>query len=372
MTLWPITRMVYQFCAFSVPPPNNGAASFNSSENNLSHMGVTDGSTALILGEIQAMRTAIVGELGAKFSADIQKMHDDIVQGFSGRFQRIEDKVAKMEEEHAKFRQDLTNVSVTGSLHGDTLELVVNSSVEQALSNTEFVTKKPFEYEVTIACPGVRYSPNENVEEKAKQLIHEGLNLPNVKIVRAMRTPYNNYLNRPGLMKIELESVEVKKEVLGQAGRLRSWHVLGPKVIIRGSQTHEMRTQIGNTITFLKGAGLENQFTVNKNGVLQARPGTQAAANIQASNQMSQGNAYPNIPVYAPRSQSQPGPRFSYTNNPVYGQPPPSQPRPTNGNVTNSIYTPNVSLAQPPTYAQVAQPGTTNVNPLTQFMSGFS
>ncbi len=93
-----------QFCAFSVPPPNNGAASFNASESNLSHMGVTDGSTALILGEIQAMRAAIVGELGAKFSADIQKMHDDIVQGFSGRFQRIEDKVAKMEEEHVKFQ----------------------------------------------------------------------------------------------------------------------------------------------------------------------------------------------------------------------------------------------------------------------------
>ncbi len=262
-------------------------------------------------------------------------------------------------------------MSVTGSVQGDTLDQVVKSSIDQAIASQNILTKKRFDYDVTIACPGVRYSPDEDIEEKAKQLVHVGLNLPHVKIVRAMRTPYQHHINRPGLMKIELESVQAKKEVLSQSGRLRSWQVLGPKVIIRSSQTHDMRTQVANQVTFLKGTGLDKQFTVNKNGLLQARPGSQAAANIYASNQMFQGNAFPNNPMYAPRPQSQPsGPRFSYNNNPVYGPPPSTQPRPSNGHVNNSVYTPHAPTSQSQTYAQVAQSAPQNVNPLLQFMSG--
>ncbi len=302
----------------------------------------------------------------------MQKMYNDITQGVDIRFKKLENEVVKLQEENVKLRQELGNVSVSGSLQGDTLKQVVDSSVQQAISDSNFLTKKRFDYDVTIACPGVRYSPDENIEEKAKQLIHVGLNLPDVKIVRATRTPFQHHINRPGLMKIELESVDEKKRVLSQSGRLQSWHVLGPKVIIRGSQTHDMRTQVRNQVTFLKGTGFDSQFTVNKNGLLQAKPGSQAAANIQASNQMFQGNAYPNNPSYAPRPQSQPTAQtFSYNNNPVYGPPP--QSRPSNGHVSNSVYTAHPPPVQPQTYAQAVQTpqtSTPNVNPLLQFMTG--
>ncbi len=134
------------------------------------------------------MRAGVVNDLSAPFRKDMQKMHDNITRDFSGRLKLIEDKVASVEAENVKLRQDLGNVSVTGSLQGDTLEQVVNTVVEQAILSHNLVTQKPFEYEVTIACPMVKYSPGENVEEKAKQLIHEGLDLPHVKVVRAMRT----------------------------------------------------------------------------------------------------------------------------------------------------------------------------------------
>ncbi len=368
--------------AFGQPLQNpfsalNGPSAFNTSSSNLSHMGVTDGSTALILHEIQSMRAGLVNDLSTQMRIEMQKVHNEIAEGFNKRFKLLEDEVVKLQGEHVKLSQELGKVAVSGSLQGDTLQQVVDTSVQQAISNTSFLTKKHFDYDVTIACPGVIYSADENIEEKAKQLIHVGLNLPDVKVVRAMRTPFQHHINRPGLMKIELESVEVKKRVLAQSGRLQSWQVLGPKVIIRGSQTHDMRTQVRNQVTFLKGTGLDSQFTVNKNGLLQAKPGSQAAANIQASNQMFQGNAYPNNPmyaprpnnpVYAPRPQSQSnGTSFSYNNNPVYG--PPTQPRPSNGHVTNSVYTPSV---QPQTYAQAVQTPQTssNVNPLLQFMPG--
>ncbi len=42
---------------------SNGPSTFNTSSSNLSHMGVTDGSTALILNEIQSMRAGIVNDL---------------------------------------------------------------------------------------------------------------------------------------------------------------------------------------------------------------------------------------------------------------------------------------------------------------------
>ncbi len=370
---------------------------FNMSEQNLGRMGTTDSSTALILQEIQSMHAGIVNDLTVQFRTDIQKMCGDISLRFEDRFKLLEGKVGQLQEENEKLRRDLNNVSVTGSLQGDAFEQVVNTSVEQAIASHNIVTKKSFEYNVTIACPGVRYSHDENVIEKAKELIHVGLNLPGVKIVNAMRTPYNHHLNRPGLMKVELESVDVKKTVLSQSGRLRSWHNLGPKVIIRGSQTHEMRTQVGNQITFLRGSGYDSQFTVNKNGVLQARPGSQAALNIQSSGQMPQGNMYSNnnqvypppqpppqrpppsngynnSQGYAPPSQPQRPSLFNgYNNNPVYGPPSQQPPRSNLGYVNNSVYTPNNSNSnpnRPSSYAQAAQASTGIANPLTQFMSG--
>ncbi len=174
-----------------------------------------------------------------------------------------------------------------------------------------------------------------------------------------MRTPYRN--GRPGLFKVEFETVEDKKLVLGQSSRLQNWTVLG-KVYIRGSQTHEQRTNAENWRTVLKGQGLENEYLVNRNGRVLPRPGSRASANIIASNQnvqRSQGGF--NNPVYT----NQPPPsQFPYPNNPVYGppQPLPQGPRPRFG---------QPSTVSSPSYASIAsQPGNRFQNPGSQYTPG--
>ncbi len=168
------------------------------------------------------------------------------------------------------------------------------------------------------------------------------------------------------MFKVEFESVEDKKLVLGQSGRLRNWTVLGNKVFIRGSQNHDQRTNSENWRTIIKGQGLENDYMVNRNGRVLPRPGSRAAANILASNQnaqRSQGN-YGNQmhPTQTPPAS------FGYPNNPIYApQPQPSQPQ---------GYGPRPRFGQPPTmpspsYAAAAS-NTNNrfQNPQPPFMSG--
>ncbi len=236
------------------------------------------------------------------------------------------------------------------------------------------VTQQPFDIEVTIAVPGVRYTPDENVLQKAEQLVHEGLGLPDLKVVRAMRTPYK--FGRPGLFKVEFENVEAKKAALAQSGRLRSWNVLGNKVFIRGSQSHDMRTQCQNWTTILKGEGLENEYMVNKNGRVLPRPGSRAAANILSSNQSAQGSqgnygnqTYGTQASASQASYSQPPPsQASYSNNPLYG--PPLQPPAAFGPRPRFGRPPNIPA---PSYASVASQSNTGppvANPLTQFMAG--
>ncbi len=364
-----------QFCAFTNPGAyqNQNTQQFNMSERNLSAMGNVDSSTALILSEIQAMRAGVVKDITEQFEAKMHTMYNDISGRFEERFKSLEGRMAEIKDDNTKIRQEFGRIPVEGSLQGDTLQAVVDNSVKQSLVDNNVVTKKNFDYDVTLIAYGVRYSYDENVEEKAKQLVHVGLNQPDAKVVQARRV-FNPVTGRPGLIKIELESSEVRKEVLKQTGRLRSWQILGPKIFVRGSHTNDMRTNVNSWKTFLKGSNLEHEWDVNpKTGVLFPRQGSQAEANIAIKSQMSQGNPrFPQSqasyqhsnPVYPP--QSQPRPTYSYNNNHVYGPPPPSQ-QPRFGVVNNSVYTSN-STGQPLSYAQAAQ--TRPVNPLSQFMSG--
>ena len=335
----------------------------SSSERTVSQMGISDSSTALILQEIQNMRSGLFTDLTKHFSSEIGRMVNDICLGYEQRFKKLEEKVVLVQEENVRLQRELGNITVNGSIEGDTLEAVVSNTVDRVIIDKKVLTKKEFDYDLTIACPGVRYSPDEDLQQKAEQLVHEGLALPGVKVVRAMRTPYRN--GRPGMVKIEFETIEAKKLVLGQSSRLQNWTVLG-KVYIRGSQTHEQRTNTENWRTIIKGQGLENDYLVNKNGRVLPRPGSRAAANILASNQNAQrpqGN-YGN-PLYATQTPSS---QYAYPNNPVYGPPPQPPPQPPFG--------PRPRFGQPapmssPSYASVAsQPGNRFQNQQSQFMPG--
>ena len=159
-------------------------------------------------------------------------------------------------------------------------------------------------------------------------------------------------------MKVEFENVDSKKKALSHSGRLRSWTVLGYKVMIRTSQTHEMRTQVENWRTFLKGNNLVNDYSVNKNGRVLPRPGSVAASNILASNQNSQNG-------YGQRSQGNSMFRSqapSAQSNSVFGPPP-------------GYNGPTPRYANPSSYASVTsntRMGAPSVNQANPFMYGQS
>ena len=353
--------------------------SFNPSERVLGDMGVTDSSTALILSEIQSMRQGLYNDLTQHFNTQLGKMYKDICAGYDRRFKTLEDRVSAVEEENSKLRRELDNVSVTGSLEGEALEQVVQNAVDRVISEKRVVTKSDFDIDTTIAAIGIRYSADEDIQEKAEQLVHQGLGLTGMKVVRAKRT-FNSQTNRAGLVKVEFESENDKKEALRHAGRLRSWSVLGYNIVIRSSQTFEHRTHADNFRTLLKGNQLEGEYFVNKNGRVLPRPGSLAAANVLASsqnarmpynNQGSQGNNQ----VFGPQAPiGQQG--NAYRNNPVYGPPTSSySPRPRSDYAPTA---PNIRFGPPSAYSNTASyaaaasqtpRGSQNVNPLSQFMA---
>ncbi len=268
----------------------------------------------------------------------------------------------ELQQANTQLNQQIGNITIDGGTGGETINNVVNAAVNNALSEKDFLVRPPFDYNRTVAVTGVRWTPSENVTETAKKLVHEGLGLTDVKVVRSMRTPYNNRLNGPGLLKIEFENTEVKKRVLAESNKLRTWTLLGNKVVMRTSQTHEMRTQVGNWHTFLKGTNMEHMFNVSKNGTL--LPQGEAVTNIQSNVQARiQGNQQfrPNSGIvsqgFVP-SQSRVSAGFvpGFT---------PNVPPPTHQPVFNS-------QQNQPTYSNIVQGHVQQAqlaNPLSQFMA---
>ncbi len=104
----------------SQAPRNNASAnqwgshSLSTSEQTLSQMGTTDSSTALIIGEMQNMRSGLFHDLTSHFNQEMGKMRRELAESYDQR--------------------ELGQVSVTGSLEGETLEEVVASVVEKTLT----------------------------------------------------------------------------------------------------------------------------------------------------------------------------------------------------------------------------------------------
>ncbi len=258
---------------------------------NLQQYGNTsDATTALIPQEVQSLRATLSGEIKteiAQLCANTVRQQLDIAFSelagkYDKRFSDLEARVTELQNENRRLRENMSNISVQGGPDGATINSIVDDAVNRTMQEKDILVRKQFDYDRTVAVTGVRWSPTENCEEVAKQLVHEGLGLTDVKIVRAMRTPYNHRLNRPGLFKIELGNVETKKKVLSESHKFRNYTALGHKVVMRTSQTHEMRTQVGNWRTFIKGSNMEDMFTVSKSGTLMPRG--PAAAQIQATN----------------------------------------------------------------------------------------
>ena len=80
------------------------------------------------------------------------------------------------------------------------------------------------------------YSEGENITEKAEKLVKDGVGLPDVPVVRAMRTPHRE--GRPGVVKIQVRHLEDEKKLLTSKKELKNGTNMYKKVYIRTSKSH--------------------------------------------------------------------------------------------------------------------------------------
>ena len=215
-------------------------------------------------------------KLEQKLTDKLHSAVETLKTSFAESLGTLEARVKKVEDENKKLRDEIENLSMGEGADATTLartiEPVVHRTVEpvveKVLDAKQVLVRPEYDYDRTLAVVGIYHTPGENEKALAEQLVHEGLNLPNTKVVRAKREPYNYRARRPGIFKIELESKEKKMEALSQTGRLATYRALGNRVVVRSSQTYEHRQNINNWRTFIREQGLEDELTVTKGGNL--------------------------------------------------------------------------------------------------------
>ena len=131
----------------------------------------------------------------------------------------------------------------------------------------------PFDPDRTVVVTGVRYSRSEDILQKAKDLVGKGLELGDVEVINATRTPFRD--DKPGIVKVEFNSREEKLSVLRAKLKLQS-SAEYKRVFIRSAQSHAERlVQINNKV-ILKELGVEHKFRFTGNGRLVLKDQSQA------------------------------------------------------------------------------------------------
>ena len=121
-----------------------------------------------------------------------------------------------------------------------------------------------FPIDTTLVCTGLQEHADENIYEKAQDLIENGLSMPSVQVQAALRMPSQN--RKPGLVKIRLPSLEDKIMALRSKYKLdeNGYH----NVYLRSSMTHQERMMRQNFQTLLHELPSGNQYRIAANGKL--------------------------------------------------------------------------------------------------------
>ena len=141
-----------------------------------------------------------------------------------------------------------------------------------------------FNPDETIVVINLPCEEDENIMVKAGHLIRQGLRCANVKIVRALRLKGND--GKPGLVKIQVESLENKIKLLRSKQNLKN-SVDYSRVFIRSSMTHTERNMEANLKLLLKYIPGTQNLQVSRNGRLKildsSRSHNDGASNRQIS-----------------------------------------------------------------------------------------
>ena len=105
-----------------------------------------------------------------------------------------------------------------------------------------------YNYDDTLVAINLPYEPNEDIKAKAEALISTGLKVAGVPVLRATRLKSRD--SKPGLTKIQVNSLEDKKKLLRAKVNLRHSQTYS-KVYLRSSKSHEERQAEINFRTML-------------------------------------------------------------------------------------------------------------------------
>ena len=136
---------------------------------------------------------------------------------------------------------------------------------EERLESRPPASTPPYDPENTIIANGVVQDENEDVMQKAKEIVQDGLGLDSTTVVRATRVPSRG--TQPGLMKIEFPDVNTKVTALRAKQRLQNYDENG-RIFIRSAKSHVERIIEINFRMLLKELPNGNQFRITSNGRL--------------------------------------------------------------------------------------------------------
>ncbi len=173
------------------------------------------------------------------------------------------------EHSEASHKLDITVKSHDDTLkeHNDRLHKLDTTVNELVLDNmvNDGTAGKEFPYSRTIVAYNVPYEEDENIEWKAKSLIHNILALPGIEVVRAKRKGLTE--ESLGIVKIELHSTHAVTVVLENKRLLmENEDSVISGIFIRQSQPEEVRRAIRNTNIMLREFDVDGKFRTNVKG----------------------------------------------------------------------------------------------------------
>ena len=118
----------------------------------------------------------------------------------------------------------------------------------KAVESKPALKGEDYDPEVTVVATGVPFQEDEVIEDKVSDIVRRGLGLRDIPVVRSQRLRARG--SGPGLVKIQLRTLEEKKTVLRAKQKLQNteW----PRVYLRSSKSHMERLNELNTKTLLK------------------------------------------------------------------------------------------------------------------------
>lgn len=218
-----------------------------------------DGGNAALMNEIRAL------------SAKMDTMQTTLETQISNWFLSLNERMEKLLfESQANMKADLENMAAELRANLDMEVGIITSRMERIETKiAEKCITASFEPNVSIIIVGLQQEDNEDVMAKVLNLLRNGLGcdpMPTPVAVERIRARGT----KPGLIKVELSSVEEKVAVLRRKAELKD-HECFQKVFVSSAKSHAERLVDLNFRTLLRETSVGKDFYLAANGRLVKR-----------------------------------------------------------------------------------------------------